>query len=227
MPPLLRIHESLVPCPCLPALVWAEDIAPAAAAAELRPGLAVLVERAVAGGEALWPKGVKERVRDMLRHGRYKPAGRGKPASEFLLGAAARGDFPALHPAVDANNAVSLESGFPGTIFDLDRSGEKLVLRRGAPGERYVFNRAGQEIDLQDLLLVARETAAGSEPCGNPVKDSMATKIQDDTRRVVAVLYAPPDEPPASVERWAGRYAELLREWCRARETGFCLVSPP
>jgi len=56
------------------------------------------------------------------------------------------------------------------------------------------------------------------EPCGNPVKDSMATKIRSETRDVVAVLYAPADEPIDSLARWASRYAELLARECGASQ---------
>ena len=132
--------------------------------------------------------------------------------------------FPLVNGPVDVNNAISLDSGLPGSIFDSDLSGPSLLLRRGLPGEAYVFNPAGQSIDLEDLLLVCRRTAAGWEPCGNAVKDAMITKVRDSTRRVVAVLYAPPDEPAAAVEGWARRYAGLLQTHCGARECGFCLV---
>jgi DNA/RNA-binding domain of Phe-tRNA-synthetase-like protein len=64
----------------------------------------------------------------------------------------------------------------------------------------------------------------GWEPCGNAVKDAMATKVRETTRRVVAVLYAPPDEPVASLERWATRVAELLTSHCRAHDAGFTIV---
>jgi DNA/RNA-binding domain of Phe-tRNA-synthetase-like protein len=89
-----------------------------------------------------------------------------------------------------------------------------------------VFNPAGQVIDLEDLLLVCRRTEEGFTPCGNPVKDAMATKICTKTRNVVAVLYAPADEPTPSVERWAERYAALLSTHCRAKEVGFQVLTP-
>jgi DNA/RNA-binding domain of Phe-tRNA-synthetase-like protein len=235
MAPRLEIAASLDPCPCRPALIWAEDLAPPAPSGELPEALADLVARAREQGEALWPPERKRGVRDMLRHGKYKPSGRSKPASEFLLQAAQKDRFPAVLPPVDCNNFVSLGSGLPGTLFDTDRFGEHLILRRGRPGERYVFNPSGQEIDLQDLLLLARPArpptdagpeepaAASSEgvPCGNPVKDSMATKVQPGkTRRVVAVLYAPVDEPTDRLTRWAEKYAELLGDWCGAARIG-------
>ena len=114
----------------------------------------------------------------------------------------------------------------PGSIFDTALCGERLLLRRGRAGERYVFNPTGQEIDLTDLLLVARESSGDSAPCGNPVTDSMATKIQPDPRRLVAVLYAPFDEPVERLEGWARRYEELLTDWCGARQTGYELLDP-
>ena len=201
---------SLPPSAVLPALIWAEGVEPPAPTEELPDALAELLARVRSTGEAFVPQEMRQRVRGMLRHGKYKPSGRGKPASEFLLRAALGDSFPLVNGPVDANNLVSLESGFPGSIFDAALSGRRLLLRRGAPGESYVFNPSGQSIDLEDLLLVCRFTAGAWEPCGNPVKDSMETKIRPETRDVIAVLYAPADEPLDSVERWAGRYAELL-----------------
>ena len=226
MTPALHVADDLHPSPCRPALIWGENIAPPLAHESLPASLADLVTQAGGRGEPFWPQDIKPRVRQMLRHGKYKPAGRGKPASEFLLKAAQSGLFPAINPAVDANNAISLESGLPGTILDTDRAGDQLLLRRGRPGERYIFNTAGQEIDLTDLLLVARLTPEGSVPCGNPVKDSMLTKIQSDTTRVVAILYAPADEPEDRVAQWAERYAELLRQWCHAEHVGYTVLDP-
>jgi DNA/RNA-binding domain of Phe-tRNA-synthetase-like protein len=168
-------------------------------------------------------------VRGLLRHGKYRASGRSKPASEFLLRAAEEDRFPPINPPVDVNNFVSLASGLPGTIFDLDRSGETLVLRRGRPGESYVFNTTGQSIDLEDLLLLARPTTEATEwgePCGNPVKDRMDTKVSRGTTRLVAVLYAPREEPRETLLSWAAEYARLLSLWCGARETGHRLVEP-
>jgi len=217
----LEQDPSLDPTPVLPALIWAEGIeAPATTAASSEP-LNELLDRVRATGETFVPEEMRRRVRGMLRFGTYKPSGRSKPASEFLLRAALADAFPLVNGPVDANNLVSLESGLPGSIFDAALSGQHLMIRRGLPGESYVFNPSGQTIDLQDLLLVCRSTVDGWRPCGNPVKDSMATKIRSETRDVVAVLYAPTDESVDSVERWAARYAERLERLCGASTVGY------
>jgi DNA/RNA-binding domain of Phe-tRNA-synthetase-like protein len=155
-------------------------------------------------------------VRDMLRHGRYKPTGRQKPASEYLLGAAREGRFPRISNLVDINNLVSLESLLPISVVDVARAGTRRFLaRRGRAGEEYVFNSAGQSIALEDLLLVA--ALPGDVPCANPVKDSMATKVVDATSEVLAVLYAPA-ALNAALTGAAERFAALLREHAGAAE---------
>lgn len=217
----LESAADLVPSPVLPALVWAEGIAPPRPTDAAPPFLAEALAETQTTGEAFVPIELRQRVRRMLRHGKYKPSGRGKPASEFLLRAALTESFPLVNGPVDVNNVISLQSGLPASIFDADAAGSQLLLRRGLPGETYVFNPSGQTIDLQDLLLVCRRSDAGWQPCGNPVKDSMSTKTGPDTRNLVAVIYAPIDEPLASVERWAARFAELLEEHCGAERSGY------
>jgi len=222
----LEIDASLDPSPAQFALIWAEGIRPPEPTAAIPAFLAPVLASTLEQGEDAIPAEVRQRVRGMLRYGKYKPSGRSKPASEFLLRAALSETFPLVNGPVDVNNAISLESGFPGSIFDADRSGRRLLLRRGLPGESYVFNPSGQTIDLQDLLLVCRECADGWEPCGNPVKDAMSTKTTAETRAVVAVLYAPPDEPEPAVASWARRYADLLASHCEADTVGFLTVLP-
>ncbi len=223
MQPTLQIDPRIRPSPCKPILVWARDIMMPQSPPVMHAALKLLLERVSAEGDGFWIQGLKERVRAMLRYGRYRPSGRAKPSSEFLLNAAIQDRFPLINPCVDVNNFISLQSGFPASIFDADRSGLSLVLRRGQPNERYVFNPAGQEIDLTDLLLVARKE--DDVPCGNPVKDSMTTKVQAGTKRVVGVLYAPVDEPQDRLSSWAERYAETLAEWCQAADTGYSISS--
>jgi len=224
MKPELLIDSSLDPCPTLPALVWAEGLATTHHAEGTPPFIAEILSRVKEAGDHFLPDETKQAVRQMLKFGKYRASGRGKPASEFLLGAALGGGFPLINGPVDVNNAVSLESGYPGSIFDMDRSGEVLLLRRGLPGESYVFNPSGQSIDLADLLLLCRRQGETWEPCGNPVKDAMATKIGEGSRHVIAVLYAPRREDPSRVERFARRFAELLRSHCGAVHSEYRLI---
>ncbi len=150
----------------------------------------------------------KRRVRDMLRHGGYRPSGRGKPASEYLVNAALKEAFPSVSTLVDINNLVSLEFLLPASLIDLDLAGtSRFVVRRGRESESYVFNPSGQILALKDLLLAAALPA--DTPCASPVKDSQATKVHTDTRRVAGLVYAP-QELGREAARAAERMAELL-----------------
>src|SRR4051812_17159559 len=51
--------------------------------------------------------GVRDAVRVMLRHGGFKPAGRSKPASEYLIRAVTDGALASINVAVDVCNIVS------------------------------------------------------------------------------------------------------------------------
>jgi len=222
----VRIHidPSFEPCTVRVALVEAGPLSAPAAEGAPPAALAPLLARVAAEGEGLWPPGLRERVRDMLRHGRCKPTGRAKPSSEFLRQAAGRGEFPLVSPVVDVNNLVSLESGLPASVFDAALAGDELLLRRGRAGESYVFNRAGHDIDLTDLVVVCRRVGADWEPCGNPIKDAMATKVEPMTQRVIGVVYAPAGDPPEHLARAAERYAALLRQHAGAAAASWALA---
>jgi len=221
--PSLAYDPSLEPRNVRAALVWGLSL-PGCPKTEAAPvWISSLLERVRAAGEGFLPPVRKTGVRGMLRYGKYKPAGRSKPSSEYLLGAALEGDFPLVNGPVDVNNAVSLEWGYPASLFDISLSGPALLLRRGKAGESYVFNFSGQIIDLEDLLCVCRAEGERWVPCGNPVKDAMATKIRESTRDIAAVIYAPASESPQDLESAASRFADLLRLECGARESGWSI----
>jgi DNA/RNA-binding domain of Phe-tRNA-synthetase-like protein len=146
---------------------------------------------ATRAGEAEFPPAaVKEGVRAMLRRGGFKPSGRNKPASEYLAQAAREGRFPRINNLVDINNLLSLESGLPISLLELEAIGLRAEIRYGREGEKYVFNPAGQEIDLKGLICVCRLEGGATVPLGNPIKDSMAGKLKDGTNDVIGVIYA-------------------------------------
>lgn len=149
---------------------------------------------------------VRAAVRDLLRHGGYKPTGRGKPASEYLLRAAEEGTLQPINLAVDVCNVVSLHSGLPISVVDLDRTNHPLRIAV-VPTENptsYIFNASGQEIDVRGLLCL--HDAEG--PCANAVKDAQRTKTSGATRRVLYVIWGTKALPGAA--RAAGDWAKAL-----------------
>ena len=148
---------------------------------------------------------LKLAVRNLLRAGGFKPAGRSKPASEYLTGAVAEGRFPRINAAVDACNLVSLHSGLPISLVDVDKLEGELHIAVAPAGTSYVFNPSGQLIDASGLLCLW--DAVG--PTGTPVKDAQRTKTHDGTRAALSVVWGTSALPgrTAAATRW---YRELV-----------------
>jgi DNA/RNA-binding domain of Phe-tRNA-synthetase-like protein len=149
---------------------------------------------------------VREMVRALLRHGGFKPTGRSKPASEYLIKAVSEGHLSSINLAVDACNIVSLHSGLPISVVDLDRAREPFKVGIAPAGSSYVFNASGQTIDLGGLLCLF--DAEG--PCGNAVKDAQRTKTSADTRRTLSVVWGTVALPEraAKADTWYGTLLE-------------------
>jgi DNA/RNA-binding domain of Phe-tRNA-synthetase-like protein len=148
---------------------------------------------------------IREAVRALLRHGGFKPTGRSKPASEYLLKAVRDNLLAPINLAVDACNAVSLHSGLPLSVVDMDRAKPPLRVGIAPVGSSYVFNVSGQTIDLGGLLCLFDDEG----PCANAVKDAQRTKTGPDTRRTLSLIWgtAALAGRAAETERW---YRELL-----------------
>jgi len=145
--------------------------------------------------------GVKTAVRDLLRAGGFKPSGRSKPASEYL----ANNALPVINPLVDACNLVSLHSGLPISVVDLDRLVPPLSIGVAPAGSTHVFNASGQTLDTAHLLALF--DAEGST--GTPVKDAQRTKTSPETRNAIVVVWGTTALPgrTATATAW---YRDLL-----------------
>lgn len=150
--------------------------------------------------------GVREAVRALLRQGGFKPTGRSKPASEYLLKAVREGILSSINPAVDACNVVSFHSGLPISVIDLGRATTPFRVAIAPSGTSYVFNSSGQTIDLAGLVCL--HDAEG--PCACAVKDAQRTKTSPETTRTLSVVWGTTALPGRAAEaaRW---YQELLR----------------
>ena len=143
----------------------------------------------------------KNAVRDLLRHGGFKPSGRSKPASEYLVTAFADARWPRINPIVDICNVLSLASGLPISLVDVDKTSGELAVRIAPPGTSYVFNPSGQVIDASGLVCLYDDVG----PTGTPVKDAQRTKTDDATKSVLVIVWG--------TRALAGRTAETVRDY--------------
>jgi DNA/RNA-binding domain of Phe-tRNA-synthetase-like protein len=201
------------------ALVAAKDVrvgpSPASLREQCREASGRVSRAGSAGGEAR-----RQAVRALLRSGGFKPSGRNKPAQEYLFRTVCENhDLPSINNAVDLINLVSLEAGLPISLLSLDRAGVRLRLRHGRSGECYVFNPAGQQLELEGLLVLCARRSGSDTPVGSPVKDSMEAKITAADRHLLACIYACESAiDSAELQTWLSRIAEGFREYCGASE---------
>ena len=164
---------------------------------------------------------VRTAVRGLLRHGGHKPTGRGKPSAEYLVRAAGDGSLGSINLVVDACNAVSLHSGLPISVIDVDLAVPPFRIAIPDEGTSYVFNASGQTIDLKGLLSLY--DAEG--PCANGVKDSQRTKTHDATVRTLSVVWGRTDLA-ARLEEAVAWYRAVLEQAGAVTEGVECVVEP-
>ena len=111
--------------------------------------------------------------------------GRTRVSSEALYRRIRQGkDLYRINSVVDANNLVSLETGFSLGSYDLARLEGGLLFRLGEAGEMYAgIGKDG--IDLARLPLLA--DARG--PFGSPSSDSQRAMISLESRDILTVIY--------------------------------------
>ncbi|MDZ7713615.1 MAG: phenylalanine--tRNA ligase beta subunit-related protein [Rhodovibrio sp.] len=151
-----------------------------------------------------------------------KDPARYRPAAEALLRRARQGKpVSPIHPVVDVNNMVSLETGVSIGSYDRAKLRPPFLCRGGRAGESYAGIGRG-DLNLAGLPLLAD----GDGPFGCPTSDSARAAVAGETRSVLMVLYgfaaAGDAEARGTLDAALARAVELLREHAGAGqlETG-------
>lgn len=163
---------------------------------------------------------VRAEVRQLLRAAGFKPAGRSKPAAEYLHAAALEGRFPQINPAVDACNAVSLCSGLPISVVDVDKLSGELSVCVSPAGTQYAFNPSGQVIDASHLLALCDSAGVS----GTPVKDAQRTKTDEQTRAALSIVWGT-KVLPGRTHKATAWYRELVAMIAGASVEDVALIS--
>lgn len=189
---------------------------------ELRTWSDEVARRAAAEVDLLENEELRQQVRQMLRHGKFKASGRSKPAQEYLLRCATQdGSLPNINAPVDILNTVSLDCGLPISLLSIRKSSEQLQVRRGREGESYVFNAAGQQLDVADLVVICDLKEMPDRPIGSPIKDSMVGKIEVTDDHQIAIIYA-----PLKASDRVSRAMEMLIDRFRTYDVGLGAAVP-
>ncbi len=159
-----------------------------------------LDEHPVAGG-----------VRRLFKSAGIDPT-RYRPSGEALVRRVLKGQgLYHINCIVDINNICSIESLFPLGAYDRGRIIGDVTIRMGARDE--VYRGIGKEINITGKLVSADSEGA----FGSPIADSDRTKISEDTREVLVLLYAPESTDDSDIRNTLGRFAELASEHAGAQ----------
>lgn len=151
-----------------------------------------LGEHPVAGG-----------VRRLFKSAGIDPT-RYRPSGEALVRRILKGqELYHINCIVDINNICSIESLFPLGAYDRGRIIGDVTIRMGACDEAY--RGIGKEINIAGKLVSADSEGA----FGSPIADSDRTKISEDTREVLVLLYAPETTDDSDIRTTLNRFAEL------------------
>ena len=159
-------------------------------------------------------------VRAMFRAWGVDPA-RYRPSAEALLRRVAQGKgLYRVSNVVDANNLGSIETGWPYGCYNRAVLAPPITFRAGVRGERY------EGIGKQTWHLEGRPVLADAAgPFGSPISDSTRTMITEETRQLLAVIYAPAGAPDTVLEQALGRLARRFERTAGARGTRTALVT--
>ena len=154
-----------------------------------------LGEHPVAGG-----------VRRLFKSAGIDPS-RYRPSGEALVRRILKGQgLYHINCIVDINNICSIESLFPLGAYDRERLIGDVTIRLGASDE--VYRGIGKEINIAGKLVSADSEGA----FGSPIADSDRTKISEDTREILVLLYAPSSTDDGHIRDTLTRFEELARE---------------
>ncbi len=169
-----------------------------------------LGEHPVAGG-----------VRRLFKSAGIDPS-RYRPSGEALVRRILKGQgLYHINCIVDINNICSIESLFPLGAYDREHIIGDVNIRLGASDE--VYRGIGKEINIAGKLVSADSEGA----FGSPIADSDRTKISEDTREVLVLLYAPESTDDSEIRDTLNRFAELATEHAGAHteDSGIYAVS--
>ncbi|HNX18808.1 MAG TPA: phenylalanine--tRNA ligase beta subunit-related protein [Acidobacteriota bacterium] len=137
-----------------------------------------------------------------------------RPSPEALTRRILRGDpFPRVHPAVDLANLWAVLHGLPVGLYDRDKLEGPIEARVGRAGESYEGIRKG-EIHLEGRFALF--DARG--PFGNPSSDSLRASVDEGSRALLFVLWAPGGHPESEMARWLEWLARASRDLLGAED---------
>ncbi|MDD5171552.1 MAG: phenylalanine--tRNA ligase beta subunit-related protein [Candidatus ainarchaeum sp.] len=120
-----------------------------------------------------------------------------------------------INAAVDVNNIVSILSGCPCGLYDLDRiEGDTITVFVGAPGTIYE-GISGKSVNGESRII----TSDSRSVFGGPVADSKRTCVTSETKNLLMLIYFPTTAPKEKLDKAMTTAIALMSHCCGATAT--------
>jgi DNA/RNA-binding domain of Phe-tRNA-synthetase-like protein len=149
------------------------------------------------------------KARDLFKNIGIDPTKR-RPSSEALLrrGLKDKG-YSSINLLVDIGNWCSLEFLLPVCVYDALSIDGTIDGRIGIQGEGYIAID-NNYLDLNDRFLICDQQGA----IGSPIKDSLRTRVTENTTEAVILLYAPGYLPDTELLSYLNTFIERVLAFC-------------
>jgi len=149
------------------------------------------------------------KARDLFKKIGIDPTKR-RPSSEALLrrGLKNKG-YSSINLLVDIGNWCSLEFLLPVCVYDARSIAGTIDGRMGNQGEGYIAID-NNYLDLTSRFLICDQQGA----IGSPIKDSMRTRVTEDTTEAIILIYAPGYLPDAELLSHLDTFIERIIAYC-------------
>ena len=113
-----------------------------------------------------------------------------------------------VNNVVDCGNLFSIKTGYSLGIYDAEKVGEKLIWRVAPEGTCYK-GIGKDEINVEFLPVLEDEKG----PFGNPTSDSVRTRVTEETREILAVVFGFA-ETTGGIETEVTELFEMFQKYC-------------
>lgn len=113
-----------------------------------------------------------------------------------------------INNVVDCGNLFSIKTGYSLGIYDAEKVGEKLIWRVAPEGTCYK-GIGKDEINVEFLPVLEDEKG----PFGNPTSDSVRTRVTEETREILAVVFGFA-ETTGGIETEVTELFEMFQKYC-------------
>lgn len=189
-------------------LVAAGSVRVAPSSPGLLEEIAKLAERQKRACEGLGPAQIPELApaRELYKAFGVDPT-KTRPSSESLLRRVLRDKpLPRISNAVDVCNQLALDFLLPLGLYDTAKIRGPVRLRPGRPDESYAGIRKN-EVHLDGRPVLADDTG----PFGNPTSDSLRTSVDESTRSLWMVIFAPSSVPEPAMAAYVETACSSMR----------------